>query len=424
MMAGGRDHLTLALSSTIVFILTLATWSAALSCSYFSEDLIHCYMAAQALGAHPELLLQYLTGPFFQCSNMGLFYRPIIELSFVTDTLIYGRNLFGFHLTNVLSHAMASVLCLLLTRKLVLLHACDPEGGGGKRNATVAGLLAGLLFGLNPLQGETIYWIICRCDCFCTMFSLASLYLAVLARDDSDGRSQATRRRLAILSMVAFTMALLAKEQAFMVPFLLFLYYVMFPQASDRPLRRITPYLLLLLLMLALRLVLLGSIGGYHGTIGYMLNGTPLLRFLSPVAWNKLFYPLDQNAFLSMPWFPLVYSFLYLLMGAGSFFAWRDNSFSAAKFKLIGYFTACAAIVLLPVVQSFVILESLYGARYAYMFQAFIAMALAVLLLGLRPKALRNLIVPVYLLSCSTPILQTTASGLLAARICAHCRWA
>ncbi|MBS2008301.1 MAG: hypothetical protein JST01_14735 [Cyanobacteria bacterium SZAS TMP-1] len=399
MTARGRDHLTLAVSVTIVIVLTIATWSPALSCFYFSEDLIHCYMAAQALGAHREVLLQYLTAPFFQCSNMGLFYRPAIELSFVTDTLLYGRNVAGFHLTNILSHTAAALLCLLLTRKLVLLHASDAANGARtKQNATAAGLVAGLLFGLNPLQGETIYWIICRCDCFCTMFSLASLYLAVLARDYSDGRTDKTRAWSAVLSMVAFTLALLAKEQAFMVPFLLFLYYVMFPQTKDRPLRRITPYVLLLLLMLALRLVLLGNIGGYHGTIGYMLNGTPLLRFLSPVAWNKLFYPLDQNAFLSMPWFPLVYSFLYLLMGAGAFFAWRDNSFSAAKFKLIGYFTACAAIVLLPVVQSFVILESLYGARYAYMFQAFIAMALAVLLLGLRPKVLRNLIVPVYLL--------------------------
>jgi len=99
-----------------------------------------------------------------------------------------------------------------------------------------------------------------------------------------------------------------------------------------------------------------------------------------------------------MPWFPLLYSLSYFLMAAGTYLGQQKSSFAQTRFKLIGYFTACAAIVLLPVVQSFVILESLYGARYAYMFQAFISMALALLLFCLQPRALRNALVPLYLL--------------------------
>jgi len=393
-------------SIVIVFAATALTLSPSLQCFYFSEDLIHCFMAFQALGAHPELLTQYLTAPFFQCSNMGLFYRPIIELSFVTDTLLYGRNLAGFHLTNVISHCLSAVFCLLITRHLVIKHVTTAS----RTEATWIGLVAGLLFGLNPLQGETIYWIICRCDCFCTMFSLAGLYLAFLASGGTANEKRNTNGLLWTLSVVAFILALLSKEQSFMVPFLLFLYFWMFPSGHDKNTSEsgsgrlkgaavlTAPFAIILALALGLRFIILGSIGGYHGTIGYMLNETPIIRFISPIAWNKIFYPLDQNAFAQVPWFPLLYSLTYLLMALGCWVAWQKNVFENARYKVMGYLTASAFIVLLPVVQSFVILESLYGARYAYMFQAFISMALALLLFCLRPKALRNALLPLYLI--------------------------
>src|ERR1700679_554498 len=181
----------LPLSILLVVLAVGSTLSPCLGCFYYSEDLVQVWLAWLELTAHPELVTQHFTMPWFQCSNMGLFYRPVVQMSYITDFLLYGRHVAGFHLTNLTCHVTSSVICLLIARHLINKHCNvtdvkDVTGSTdvsdtrnvtlGTTGATVTGLVAALLFGLNPLQCEPVYWLCCRCDGLCTMFSLSSIY--------------------------------------------------------------------------------------------------------------------------------------------------------------------------------------------------------------------------------------------------------
>ncbi|MBS2010617.1 MAG: hypothetical protein JST01_26445, partial [Cyanobacteria bacterium SZAS TMP-1] len=94
----------LPLALLFVLLSAFAVFSPCLSCFYFSEDIIQTWIAFQALSAHPQLLIEHLTMPWFQCSNMGLFCRPLVEFSFIADRLVFGNNPGGAHLSNLLCH--------------------------------------------------------------------------------------------------------------------------------------------------------------------------------------------------------------------------------------------------------------------------------------------------------------------------------
>jgi hypothetical protein len=404
----------LPLSITVVVLAVAATTSPALRCYVYSEDIIQYWLAWLSLTSQPQLVAEHFSKPWFQCSNMGLFYRPLVQMSYITDTLLYGRNTVGFHLTNFSCHILSSVMCLLITRHLLIKMRRTVD----TIEATFTGLIGGLLFGLNPLQLEPVYWLCCRCDGLCTMLSLTSIYLALVSPGQ---KNIAASRLLQALSVVAWLLALLAKEQAALVPIVLVVYHWMYPplvgQSGDQAapvesnlrtrvavaLRFAWPYMLLLVLYSVVRLKVLGGIGGYHGTIGFLLNESLFDRFFSPTAWSKLFYPLDQESFVDLPACPMLYSIAYGLMALASFNGWKANTFDALRLRLIKFLAIAAFSVQVAAYQSFIITESLFGSRCVYMAQAFIGMAMAVVFMCFRPQRLRNILIPSYLalLACT-----------------------
>jgi hypothetical protein len=414
----------LAAAIALILIVVGVTVSPCLRCFFFSEDLVQTYLAAQELSAHSHLLLERLTMPWVQCSNMGLFYRPIVDFSFISDYLLYHGSVAllaaGSHLTNLLCHLTSSVFCLLICRQLLLSAATtgpeksDATPRQAEVKATLTGLIAGLLFGLNPLQGETVYWLVCRCDCLCTMLSLVSFYLYLRSQVGAQA-SGGLRPRLALaLSLVTCLGAILAKEQAVFIPFVILLHGGFFagasasssPAAANSTEHRsvwkrfafILPYVIMLAAYTVLRLALLGGIGGYHGSIGVVLNETIAERLAAPLMWSKLFYPLDEYIFASRPFWPWLFSAVYLLTALGCLQGLRTIKPTNPTFRVAAFLVLAAVIVLIPTTQSFVLIESLFGGRCAYLAQAFFSMTLAIVLTAIKPKILRNLLVPAYLI--------------------------
>ncbi|MBU6453905.1 MAG: hypothetical protein KGS72_19150, partial [Cyanobacteria bacterium REEB67] len=417
----------------LLLIVVGLTVSPCLRCFFFSEDLVQTYLAAQELSRHGHLLLERLTMPWVQCSNMGLFYRPVVDFSFVSDYLLYhglnnltaGDTLLavGSHLTNMLCHLTSSMMCLLICRQM-LISACTRSQGIGQatsreieQKATVTGLIAGLLFGLNPLQGETVYWLVCRCDCLCTMLSLTSFYFYLCSRAAATTLKQ-KRYLFSTLSVVTCLGAILAKEQALFLPFVMLLHGTIFARdtveagkkLSWKKFTFILPCIIMLAVYTMLRLVLLGGIGGYHGSIGVVLNETIAERLAAPLMWQKLFYPLDQCIFASMPFWPWFFSALYLLIAIGCLQGLGSIRLTNPTVKLSLFLLLAALIVLIPTTQSFVLNENLFGGRCAYMAQAFGSMTMALVLAAIKPKGLRNFLIPAYLILLAlTNILNGSA---------------
>jgi protein O-mannosyl-transferase len=89
-------------------------------------------------------------------------YRPLFRLSVYIDALLFGRDASGWHVENMIMHAMNSVLLALLMRTFrISLSVCAA---------------AALLFSLAPLSGEGVNWVSGRTVVLCTTFMMLSLW--------------------------------------------------------------------------------------------------------------------------------------------------------------------------------------------------------------------------------------------------------
>jgi len=172
----------------------------------------------------------------------GNFYRPLQSLSYAIDYLLWGLKPFGYHLTNVLIHISNAILIYLIFYLLV----------GHRRLA----LLTALFFLVHPVQTEAVTYISGRADIQAGFFMLLSLLFSLAGRkclftyrpnktgkykpEDIDKRVaegfslRRTKRTLKsaatnCIVVISFVLALLTKEAAVVLPFLVILCGVYFP---------------------------------------------------------------------------------------------------------------------------------------------------------------------------------------------------
>ncbi len=107
--------------------------------------------------------------------TVHLYYRPTQGLSLLLDSLMWGTQAPGFHLTNILLHVVNVLLVYALASKVTR----------GPHRETVA-FLAALLFAVHPIHAEAVDWIAGRTDLLATLFSLASFVCYLRFRQDID----------------------------------------------------------------------------------------------------------------------------------------------------------------------------------------------------------------------------------------------
>ena len=128
----------------------------------------------------------------------GLYYRPLIGLSFIIDKHAVGLSPSLMHLENILLHLANALLVFFITRKIV---------SADDKTANFSPLLAALFFGLHPVNSESINWISGRTDVLACFFILASTLILI----HYIGNGQ---RLYLALSMLCFLGGVLTKETA------------------------------------------------------------------------------------------------------------------------------------------------------------------------------------------------------------------
>ena len=131
----------------------------------------------------------------------GMYYRPLVMLSFALDRAVWGDLPAGFHLTNLLLHVAAAGL-------LATLAAAVGLGAG-------ASLAAALVFLAHPVQPEAVTYVSGRTDVLCALFALLGFLAWRRARGPFDA--------WAVAAGAAFAAALLSKEAAVLLPLALLL---------------------------------------------------------------------------------------------------------------------------------------------------------------------------------------------------------
>ncbi len=135
---------------------------------------------------------------------------PLTWLTLGANYAVGGMNPAGYHLVNVLVHALSAGVFFLVACRL--LRAAF--GGTGGWPVTLGAALAALIFGVHPLRVESVAWITERRDVLCTLFYLTALwaYLRGVERDSTGERILAGPWRG--LAYAAYIASLLSKSMS------------------------------------------------------------------------------------------------------------------------------------------------------------------------------------------------------------------
>lgn len=126
--------------------------------------------------------------------------RPVMLLSVMLDYQLWGGNAAGYHVQNVLWHALTSALVFHLIRRVF---------ADGR-----LALAAGLVFAVHPIHTEPVSAVNYREDVLAALFVLAALLLALRARE----RGGVARW---LGSGLCVALGILSKESALVAPALL-----------------------------------------------------------------------------------------------------------------------------------------------------------------------------------------------------------
>jgi len=162
---------------------------------YWKSDDYLALHYAQDLGR----ALHDFVGPQYGATDVWWFYRPLITLSFWVDQCVGGPSPFVSHLSNVLAHAVSTLLVALLWRRFL------PDGRA---------FLAGLLWATMPAHQAAILWAVGRVDSHAAVWCLLTLWLSQRRHERLADHERAPRWP----SLLAFAVALASKELAFVVP--------------------------------------------------------------------------------------------------------------------------------------------------------------------------------------------------------------
>lgn len=116
-------------------------------------------------------------------------YYPVRLLSFAVDYRFWGMNPRGFHLTNVLIHALSAVLLYLL------LLRWNARAGGAAENGVALPGLAALLFAVHPVCVEPVAWVPGREELLTLLFTMLALHLFTFYLESRDGAAGRISRR-------------------------------------------------------------------------------------------------------------------------------------------------------------------------------------------------------------------------------------
>jgi tetratricopeptide (TPR) repeat protein len=139
-------------------------------------------------------------------------YQPLTWLTYGFDYSVWGLDARGFHLTNLILHAINALLFYALAFRLIALAMPQRVRDAGPLAPIAAGLAA-LVFAVHPLRVESVAWATERRDVLSGLFWLLTL-LAYLRAHAGPSPS----RRWLVVSFVLFALALLSKVMVVSLP--------------------------------------------------------------------------------------------------------------------------------------------------------------------------------------------------------------
>ncbi len=209
------------------------------------------------------------------------YYRPLLTVSFMLDSLLFGRSIGLYHATNILIHIIGACLVFHFLSRL------------GYRRASSFAMAA--LFAVHPVISQAVAWVPGRNDSLLAVFALASIISFINYREHG-------RTLWAALHIFFLVLALFTKETAVMVIIVCMLYVCLIgprKMSGSARLSLLLAWAFVVLAWLALRQVALVATmeANVHGITMSIIRSMPaIIQFA-----GKVLFPFNLSVFPTIP---------------------------------------------------------------------------------------------------------------------------
>ena len=211
-------------SATLAVILFLV-YSNSLDCGWHLDDF-------HSITQNPNIQLKELTWEGISKSLHSdlnypeMLYRPIAGLTLALNFFISGTDPFSYHLANLLIHWLSSVFLFLFLYQTLKLPSLNNKYTS---TAYSIALLCAFLWAVNPVQTQSVTYVVQRMTSLSGMFYIMSMFFYAKGRTAPDGKK---RLLYGVLCFTAFVLAFGSKENAALIPVSILLYEGIILQAD------------------------------------------------------------------------------------------------------------------------------------------------------------------------------------------------
>ncbi len=150
----------------------------------------------------------------------------IVKLTFRADNLLWGKNPYGYHLTNLFLHLINAVLALLVLKELLK----QVQNYLTQFHLTVIPVIFFILFLITPVHSEPICYILARGGSVVSFFCLLSIWCFL--------KSQLRNKGLLCCSLLSFLLALFSYEISWLLPFIILSITIFLAYAKNEPIKK------------------------------------------------------------------------------------------------------------------------------------------------------------------------------------------
>lgn len=295
---------------------------------------------------------------------IGRYYRPVVSSLYAADYALWGLKPFGFHLTNVIIHVIASLLLLMILLKLF----------GDFKYGLLSALIGALIFAVHPIHTEAVTWISGRTDSLTTLFFFLAFLFYIKYSEEGNKKS------FLIIAVIAYFAGLLSKEMIVTTPILMFLYDYFFKKREIEWFKKnAIPYVVFIsttVVFLLIRYLVLKDVvdrATYMYFYGKDTSTAVFTMFKTiPVYFRLMIFPLnllyhyngvlpDANSILDLR---VLFSVLFLLAMIGVSF-YLKKKYGEASFAILFFFVSLLPVMNLIPTMNFMAERFLYLSSFA-----------------------------------------------------------
>ena len=253
--------------------------------------------------------------------------RPVSMFTFALNYHFHEDSVFGYHLVNLIIHIINA--CLVWWLIILTLSSPAFKNDSIVKHKLILAFFGAVIFASHPVQTQAVTYIVQRMTSLATMFYLLSLTLYIKARIRPNKKSI-----MFITSACSAVLAMLTKQIAFTLPFIIILYEFIFFKPENKKInfkdKRVIITLVILLLLIIIIPAMMSfnfslifrEITSQQGNI-FTLTGTNYLltQFRVITTYIRLlFLPINQNLDYDYPISTTLFSvntflsFLFLLI--------------------------------------------------------------------------------------------------------------